>query len=184
MFVFGVSRLLFSFFTFVFAFDFDFGFGFGLSRGLENAVRSASVHRSRGAEKARSSRCGVLPSFRITKCRLFSDLSSVSAFRFRIAAACDTKWSKSAPGFPRIYGRMHACVVARTRQGSSLRRFAHLHLGSIHYVSFCVMLCLSVYGYILVCPRTTRHDMTGPMLVRVSWFASFICVLGSDVWTD
>lgn len=85
---------------------------FSLSRWLENAVRSAGVHRSRGAEKARSSRCGVLPSFRITKCkcRLSSFLISASAFRFRVAAACDAKWSKSAPGFPRIYVRMHVCM--------------------------------------------------------------------------
>lgn len=58
-FLFGVSRLFFS----------SSLLSFSLSRWLENAVRSASVHRSRGAEKARSSRCGVLPSFRITKCK-------------------------------------------------------------------------------------------------------------------
>lgn len=68
-------------------------------------------------------------------------------------------------------GFMYACMCCGEDEAGELVVTIRPFTSGLY--SLCVVLCRvvscrSVYGHILVCPRTTRHDMTEPMLVR--WF--------------
>lgn len=121
-------------------------------------VGICGVHRSRGAEKARSSRCGVLPSFRITKCKCRLSEFGVGVQIFRIAV-CEVVEVGSGCSTDLC---TRACVVARTEAGELLATIRPFTSG---LYSFCVVLCrvvscrvvafMVIYSYV-----RGRRDMT------------------------